>query len=308
MRQILARLTFGLALTTPFVAGCNPLLPWRKDQQPPPPPAATDRKPDVPSLVHYLNENARLASSLKARVVIDAKQGMTAIGVDGYMACQKPRDFRLKAKLIGQPAVDIGSNKDEFWYWISKAKPPYVVHCSYAALATGKIRVPFPFQPDMVLIALGMQEYDATAKFDLKEFRNYLELSQEVTSPQGEKVQRVVVFDRMQVKRPDQPQVIAYVLKDARGKMICQARVQAVQRDGATGATVPSKVSIEWPAQEMKMTMALSDVQVNSITPAQSAGLFSRAELASLESYDLARQALDGPGNLRRAGGETPRR
>jgi hypothetical protein len=307
MQRILARLTFGMALTTPFVAGCNPLFPWRKDQQPPPP-AVTGQKPDVPSLVYYLNENAKLASSLKARVVIDAKQGMTAIGVDGNMACQKPRDFRLKAKLIGQPAVDIGSNKDEFWYWISKAKPPYLVHCSYAALGTGKVRVPFPFQPDMVLVALGMQEYDPTGKFELREFPKYLELSQEITSPQGERVQRVVVFDRMQARRADQPQVIAYVLKDARGQMICQARVHSVQRDGTTGPTIPTKVTIEWPAQEMKMTMALSDIQVNALTQADSARLFSRAELASLESYDLARQALDGPGNLRRAGGETPRR
>jgi hypothetical protein len=302
----LARLTCGLALAAPFAVGCNPLLPWRKDQ-PPPPPAATDRKADVPSLVYYLNEKAKLASSVKARVSIDAKQGRQALGLDGNMACQKPRDFRLKAKVVGQPAVDIGSNKDEFWYWISKAKPPYVFHCSYPELATGKVDVPFPFQPDMVLIALGMQEYDATGKFELKEFQRYLELSQEATSPQGEKVQRVIVFNRMMARRGE-PQVIAYLLKDAKGQLVCQARIHSVQDDRTTGATIPTKVTIEWPAQEVKMTLSLSDIQVNALNAAQSAQLFSRSELSSLDSFDLARRALDNPGGASRAGGAVPNR
>ena len=55
------------------------------------------------------------------------------------MACQKPRDFRLRAKILGTPAVDLGSNDQEFWYWISKVNPPHVYHCSYENLKTGKV-------------------------------------------------------------------------------------------------------------------------------------------------------------------------
>ena len=52
---------------------------------------------------------------------MDCKQGNELpIGLDALLACQKPRDFRLKGSIGGKQVVDIGSNDDEFWYWISE--------------------------------------------------------------------------------------------------------------------------------------------------------------------------------------------
>ena len=73
------------------------------------------------------------------------------------------------ADVLGKSAVDIGSNNDEFWYWISQDNPPYLYHCAYKDLATGKVNVPFPFQPDMVVAALGIAEYDPKGKYELRE-------------------------------------------------------------------------------------------------------------------------------------------
>src|SRR5262249_54514000 len=157
-----------------------------------------------------------------------------------------------------------------FWYWISKADPPYVYHCSYRELSTGKVHVPFPFHPDMVVAALGMASYDEKAKYELKAppRTNYLELIQQTTSPQGQPVQRITVFHRYQQKAP-QPQVMAHVLKDMKGKLICQATIQSVQVDRVTKATLPTRVTIEWPEQKLKMTMIMPDAHGVSLTPAR---------------------------------------
>src|SRR5262249_46580585 len=148
--RTMAWLSLGLVLPASLLVGCNhvPIIGKRDPVATTP---ATDRKPDVPSLVNYLNTNARKVQTIKAAVAVDAKRGGEGIALDGQMACQKPRDFRMRARVLGQRAVDIGSNSDEFWYWISKANPPYVYHCNYKSLATGKVNVPFPFQPDMVM-------------------------------------------------------------------------------------------------------------------------------------------------------------
>ena len=83
-----------------------------------------------------------MESMKSTQVQIDAKQGAEAIGLEGTLFCQKRRNFRLRAKALGQPAVDIGSNDEEFWFWISQAKDEdnvaRVHYCSYKDMAAGK--------------------------------------------------------------------------------------------------------------------------------------------------------------------------
>jgi len=298
--------SLGVVFGVSLLVGCNhvPVIGKRDPVVTPP---AGDRKPDVPSLVAYLNSNARKVQTIKAAVSVDAKQGRQAIGLDGNLACQKPRDFRMKARVLGKDAVDIGSNSDEFWYWISKASPAYVYHCDYKSLATGKVNVPFPFQPDMVMAALGVAEFDPKAKYELKEYPKTLELVQTTTSPTGQAVRRITVFDK-HVAKPGKPQVLAHVLTDTKGKLICRASVHRVETHRATGVIVPTRVTIEWPAQEVKMSLSLSDVQVNGIDKAMAGRLFRRADLTNITNYDLAKGVIDGQSSLRRAGAEQPKR
>src|SRR3954452_7310048 len=159
MRQITAGVGLGIVL---LAAGCG-LSPQNRGNSPqtrvPP------QKPTVPALVAYLNDNADKVQAVQStKVSIDCKQGNQSVGLDGMLACQKPRNFRLKAKLLGQSGVDVGSNGEEFWYWISKDDPPYLYHCSYQELARG-VSIPFPFQPDMIVAALGMASYNPNDRY-----------------------------------------------------------------------------------------------------------------------------------------------
>src|SRR5438874_1232848 len=73
-----------------------------------------DRQPTAPSLVAYLNENARLAPAVSCEELsMDARQGKEGGHVDGRLDCAKPMNFRLTGKALGQPYVDIGSNDQE---------------------------------------------------------------------------------------------------------------------------------------------------------------------------------------------------
>jgi hypothetical protein len=303
MRQVLTHLGVGLALVIPLL-GCNHTPILRDRQQPPPP--ANAPLPEAAALVNYLNQNAAHVQTVRAKVDMDCKADRQSIALGGHLACQKPRDFRLKANVMAQPAVDIGSNNQEFWYWISKAEPPHVYHCSYRDLAKGNVRVPFPFQPDMVVAALGVADYDPNGKYEVRASAKTWELIQDTTSPTGQPVKKIVVFNRMQAA-PGQPQVLAHVLRDARGNLICQAHIHRIQVDRTTRAVLPTKVTIEWPAQKVTMKMDLSDVQVNVINRQMAAGLFSRADLR-YSSYDLARGMVATPSGFQRAGAVLPQR
>ena len=301
MRSIVAGAALGVLS---IAVGCN-IAPHRRDANGRVP--VDDALPTTTQLVKYLNDNAkRLADGDALRCTnlsIDAKANGQSVGLGGTMMCQKPRNFRLMAKLVGQPAVDIGSNDKEFWYWISKNEPPHLFHCSYEALNRGTV-IPFPFQPDMVVAALGLANYDETKKYEMKAYPNYIELIQSGTSPQGQPIQNVTVFNRTETQAPA-PQVIAHVLKDAKGNILCKATIRRVQIDRTTKTAWPQEVIFSWPAQKIEMKMQLNGIDVVKMDAQKADRLFTRNNL-SYQSYDLATGTLDA--GLQRAGATLPPR
>jgi hypothetical protein len=265
--------------------------------------------PPVEQIVTYLNDNAARIKAVQCNTVqIDAKQGLQGVGLDGIMVCEKPRNFRLRARAFGQPQVDIGSNKDEFWFWVGKSDLPGVCYCSYTDLSRGGVRLPFPFQPDMVITALGISEYETGKKYDLRPTRDTLELTEQVVGADGQPLYKVTVFNRAEV-RPPRPQVMGYVLRDMQGRDACRVEVLDTQLDPNTNAVLPLRVKLSWPAQKMEMTMKLTDMKAITNAPQQA---FFRNDLANIPSFNLARGQLDGPGgygqgmSLQRTGGGFP--
>ena len=105
--------------------------------------------------------------------------------------------------------------------------------------------MPFPFQPDMIVAALGIGEYDPNKEYTLKEDAKTYSLVEQAVSAQGQQVQKVTVFNKVNVG-PGKPQVVAYLLLDAKtGAEICRAsvlEVQTVQIDRDRKAVLPQKV------------------------------------------------------------------
>jgi hypothetical protein len=265
--------------------------------------------PKAEDLVEYLNSNAKRVQAIQCNSVIgDARQGLIGgIGFDGVMVFEKPHNLRFKAKVAGIPGVDIGSNSDEFWFWVSKMEPPHVYHCAYADLAKGNVPMPFPFQPDFLIAAMGVQEYNPQGKYDVKVNRDTVELIEATTSPAGQPLQKIVVFNRGEVA-PPQPQVQALILRDANGKDVFVVRYQEMQLSGPN-AILPLRMTISLPQDKdrSELVLKMRDMKVVNLPPEQSASLFSRAELMrNRQGWDLARQRPDsatGTSGLRPVGG-----
>jgi hypothetical protein len=268
--------------------------------------------PSPETVVAALNENANLVQSLQClNVSVEGSRGLGIIQrmeVPAKMVCQRPRSFRLQASMAGSPLADIGSNNDEFWFWMGKSEDPYVFHCTYEDFGAGRVQLDnFPFQPEWVMEVLGMGTYDTHKQYQLVAARNgTLELAEQTRGADGKAVRKVTVVQVV----GSQYRVIGHKLLSANGRdLICSAMVQKLARDPATGAIVPSCVQLSWEAQRMKMKLTLNDLQVNpQIAPEQAAVAFTRSNLRSLPGYDLARRAPDAPPGqaLQQAGGTYP--
>jgi hypothetical protein len=256
--------------------------------------------PKVEDLVFYLNDNAKRVQAVQCNLVqADVSQGMSGIGFDGNLIFEKPHNLRFKARLMGADGVDIGSNNDEFWFWISKAQTPYVNHCSYSDLAKSNGQIDFPFQPEFLIAALGVQEYDPNGKYEVKTNRDTVELIESTTSPSGQPIQKIVVFNRNEMKPPN-PQVLSLTLRDTKGKDILLVQYRDTQVVGSKSAILPLHLEVTMPQPDgkpAKLKLFFRDMKAVQVPVEQGARIFSRADLmVNKQGFDIARGRPDTPG------------
>jgi hypothetical protein len=287
-----------------LITGCAGLT---GNRTPPPPPQAAllDTTPTPAELVKYLNDNAAKVTALESRHLGVDVQADRSIGLVGSLYCQAPKNFRMRAKLIGQEQADFGSNNQEFWFWIAKGDPPHLFHCSYAELDRGGARMPFPLQPEWVMEALGMGQHDPNGRYEPVQKRDrYLDLIEHTTSPQGQPMTKVTRLNNFNATGTT-PQVVGHYLREDRNpdQIVCQAIVLSVQTDPQTRLVVPHKIELKWPAQKMAMTLTLGEISVNR-PRTDSPSLFVRPPATrDMQTFDLARGMLDsGPTSIQRAG------
>jgi hypothetical protein len=264
-------------------AGINPL------------PAEVPARED---LVAYLNNNSSNIPGIQSDDVglTCYSGGPVGIPVSAKLRAQGPRNFRMVAYAIGSQEVDLGSNDQEFWYWIRKGDK-YQVFCSYQALEEGKVKqMPFPFQPDWVLEAMGMGKYGPAEKYELVVEKEQLKLIEKTRSAQGQPVKKIIVFNRRKASG-DQPQITDFLLVDqTTNKLICSAHITRRQIIPNRGE-IPRELELRWPEQNMKLVLHLNGVQVSQQFPPQ---VFARTQLKGVPSYDLATGRVEG---MQQAGG-----
>ena len=295
MRRISIALGLGILVC---LTGCPP---FQKKAAPDFRAQVTTPTPSAGELVAALNDNARKIQSVGCRYLdIDCKEPQPG-GLRGWMYCQKPRSFRMTASLAGQTELDMGSNDSEFWYWIRRNEPPYLFHCSHEEFAKGQIRLQVPFQPEWIMEALGMAEYDPAKSYQVVANKNTIELIEPTLLPQGQTVNKITIFTRSQ----NSLQVTGHVLKDSQNNEICTATILKPQQDPATGALLPKVVELHWKAEHLKMQLLMPNATVNGMEGQRNPDLYARPNRPEIQSYDLARGFTPpAPGQVRRLSGE----
>jgi len=257
-------------------------------------PAKPGAAPTVVNLVAYLNENAKRVNSvrfddLSVDVTVNAGTiNSQTFGLGGTLFAEKPRNFRLKASVVSKDEADIGSNAQEFWFWIARNPEPRQYYCTYRDLDEGRVQMmPLPIQPEWVMETLGLANYGPADKYQLELDKDgkTLRLIEKARSPSGQPVRKVIVMNRKEADaRAGQPQVTAYLLlDDATGQEVCSAHITAVKV--FNGVVLPSKLELRMPAQKMKMAMKMDRVTVNSALPSTA---FVRPQMTGIEPFNLA--------------------
>lgn len=103
------------------------------------------------------NLNANLIRSMEAKqlnVTVNGRR-MTG-GLSGNMAMERDRNFTLELNAMGQAKANIGSNDEEFWFWVDD-EDNSVYTCDYRDIDSCGLAA--TFQPDWILEAMGLRPF-----------------------------------------------------------------------------------------------------------------------------------------------------
>lgn len=265
-------------------AGCASMRP--KDSRPRPPVAAGDVA--LQQTLAYWNNNAQRIESLYCdHVDIDGKSEGQIYTLNAKLAYQRPSRLRMIGTSFGgKTEADLGSNEDEVWFWIARAKPPALYYCKRTDLPN--VRLATPFQPDWLIEAVGVtpvnpQQYRQVQFADAE----YVGVVAKDQSPTGQNVTKRIVFRRATGR------IAAFELFDASDKLMAVAHIDDYFDDAATGLFVPRDVELLWPDADTKLRVRLVSrrTKLNSVTEQQSASLFRRypGDFKNVDEIDLAR-------------------
>lgn len=251
-------------------------------------------------LVTYLNSKSGPIQTVESdNVDITVTQNGQPFGLTGRLAFQKGRNFRMVASAVGSTEADLGSNDQEFWFWMKRNDPPDLFFCSYNDLPNAQVKL--PLQPDWIAEALCVQELNP-AEYQMRDLKSGIELIKEV-NVNGEKMYKGILIAK---DGPNSGRVVLHRLFRYTGNTsqeIWRAEIKEYQLQKDIGNyVVPYLVTVNCPEQKVSIEMKIKACKVNQLqaTPA----LFQKP--TGHQTRDIARLQPTGiPNTITRVrGGE----
>jgi hypothetical protein len=251
------------------------------------------------------NQNARRIQSLEARPSIGVKIGPPGKenggGVDGRLALERPRNFKLELSHYRSTIADIGSNDERFWFWFQNKKDKSVYVCNYDELNSTSLAV--TYQPDWIAEALGLKTITREEAAQIK-VRPGLQpdttaLIFPVVRSGGQPYSRIMIVSdetlrmkELRVYAPDGKTMIAQATiqkyKDV------PAHPEAEDNDSTASAEtclIPESIVLEWKREQISLDVSLKDVKLNQFDPARRTALFVEPHPSGYARVNLAEVA-----------------
>jgi len=250
-----------LALLVPVGLFCLsgaqcPCMFWR------PAPAMPHVLPPSPTLeqvTQVVNGNSSQVQSLLATGATLSGSGFPTLRTN--LAFQRPKRFRLQAEWMTSPELDVGSNDELFWFWVKRNEPPAVYYCRREQFAMSPARQMIPIEPDWLIEALGVVEFDPALPHEgpivLPDGR--LEVRTIRNTPAGPVTKSTIVHAQS-------GWVLEQRFYDTVGRLVARAVASRHQRDPLTGVTLPGVVDISCPLAQFSVRIDLGKVEVNRLS------------------------------------------
>ncbi len=238
-------------------------------------------QPSLDQIIGAIHDNTQRVRNYMAPQAVISVPGVPRLSAQ--VACEPPRRFRLRAQTaVSGNELDLGSNDDLFWLWIRRHEPPVMLFCRHDQYAQSSARRLLPIRADWMPELLGLISFNPSdsheGPFPLADGR--LEIRSRLSSPDGELLKSTLVDGTTGL-------VLEQHLFTPTGERLASVRTTQHRVDPTSGAALPRKVEVSWPASDVNFTLDLKAVTTNMPTsdPGQ---LWQMPAYEGYEPIDLA--------------------
>jgi hypothetical protein len=231
-------------------------------------------------IVNVVNENSNRVQSLQSTQASLSLPGAPTL--KATVALAPPRRLRLRASSFTSPELDLGSNDEMFWLWISRSQPPATYMCRHDQFAMSNAQQIMPVEPEWLIDAAGLARFDTTQPLEgpFPEHGDRVEIRSHKLTTAGE-VTQITVVDQWEGT------VVEQDVYNSQGQLLAVARANHFQRDAGSGANLPRSIDVQWPTTQLSFHLDVSGWVVNGIPP-DNLTWFTKPEYPGYPNIDLA--------------------
>jgi hypothetical protein len=209
------------------------------------------------------------------------------------MALERPSNFKLVLEAQGIPKADIGSNGEEFWYWVANPDKDekWIYWCNYRDLPSSDL--PVTYQPDWIIEAMGLKPItpQEAATVLVRRGAETTLLSFAATRDRGRPYVR-----EMLVSNSDRRIKKLQIFDESPRVLIAEAQPSdyqahdAVAAGSARGETcyLPQKLKLDWKREQLVLDVAFGQVKVNQFDHTMGADIFVEPDMPGYTRQNLA--------------------
>lgn len=285
-----------LAVVALSFCGCRAVGP--RDLMPRPPAF----QPPAPAysateLIERINKNAAAIDSLRADANIKVNfADRQKAALDGKLAFERPRNFKLDLSSVMGSEADIGSNMQTCWFWLRQSKEKEYYVCNYDEEGINSLSV--TFQPDWIVEAMGLRPIAPEEAARMKVTpgtgtdRGTYSLVQRRKSVSGEEIVKQTVINESnglikehRLYTGDRKTLLARaIVSQYESFDVPSSNGQASQ----TQVVLPSQFKLVWMQEQLELDISIQKARIN---PTLDRDLFLEPNFRGYARVDLSKKS-----------------
>jgi hypothetical protein len=262
---------------------------WLRTAQQPALSPVLPPNPTLDQVIQVVNNNNGRIQSFTTSEATLSSPGVPSLRAT--VAYARPLSFRLYAKhTITGPELDLGSNPQEFWFWINRAEPKAVYFCRHDQFATSPARQMVPIQPEWLIDALGVSTFDPSLPHQppfVRQQDGRLEVRTIKETPEGA-ITKCTILDA------SQGWVLAQEIYNAQYQLVVRSEAAGYRQDPRSLLWIPRTIKVQCPAAQFSMQLDLGNVELN--VPVTNPQLFTRPMIQNSPPVNVGDPTFRPPG------------
>lgn len=205
------------------------------------------------NLINQINQrNSKVQSLYYSKIHSTLRQGSKSGKLNGFMAFEKDKNFRMIQNSIFGKEIDIGSNNIYFWFWSKRMKPSILYYSQHENIMKSGLRTPFNPLWIMEIVGLKNIHHENAAVIQLD---NFWAIVEERMSTEQKLVTKVILID------PAKRASVGHYIYNKDGQIIVSAEIKEYY--DIDGLLVPKEIEVIWFEENVMMIWSFDQPQIN---------------------------------------------